>query len=122
MVFTLYADGTATSYTVTLDGTAGTAPAGTGGYENPAWTATFINLPKYKIVNDAAVEIVYTVKETTTYPGYTASPTDPVASGETITNTQESTTPPKSPPRLWTSRWPLSSRMTTTLPSCGPKL
>ena len=36
-----------------------------------------------------AVEIKYTIAETTTYPGYTASTTDPVESGETITNTQE---------------------------------
>ena len=36
--------------------------------------------------------IVYTVAETTKYPGYTASTTDPVDSGKAITNTQEPTT------------------------------
>ena len=90
MVYTLYADDTATTYKVTLDGKADTpAPTVTGGYESEAWKAMFVHLPKYKIVNGAAVEIVYKVAETTTYPGYTASTTDPVASGETITNTQE---------------------------------
>ena len=63
----------------------------TGGYEIEAWKAEFVNLPKYKIVNGAAVEIEYTIAETTTYPGYTPSTTDPVASGETITNKQEKT-------------------------------
>ena len=92
VVFTLYADGTATEYTVTLDGTVDTAPAGTGGYESEAWKAEFVNLPKSKIVDGAAVDIVYTVKETTTYPGYTASPDGEVASGSTITNEQEPTT------------------------------
>ena len=90
VVFTLYADGTATNYTVTLDGTADTAPEVTGGYESAAWKAEFVNLPKYKA--GTATAIVYTVAETTTYPGYTASTTEPVASGETITNTQDSTT------------------------------
>lgn len=91
VTFTLYADGTATSYIVTLDGTADTVPTGTAGYENEAWKAMFQNLPKYKVVNGEAVAIVYTIAETTTYPGYTPSTTDPVASGETITNTQGST-------------------------------
>ena len=89
VVFTLYADGTATSYTVTLDGEAETAPEVTGGYESEPWTATFVKLPKYQ--TGTTNEIVYTIAETTAYPGYTASTTDPVASGETITNTQEST-------------------------------
>ena len=91
VVFTLYADGAATTYTVTLDGTVDAKPTGTGGYESEDWKATFINLPKYKIVNGAEVEIVYTVKETTGWPGYTASTTAPVASGGTITNTQDTT-------------------------------
>ena len=91
VVFTLFADGTATNYTVTLDGTADTEPAGTAGYESEAWKAMFVNLPKYKIVDGEAVEIVYTIGETTTYPGYTVSTTAAVASGETITNTQEDT-------------------------------
>ena len=89
VVFTLYADGTATSYTVTLDGTVDTAPAGTGGYESEAWKATFVKLPKYK--EGTTTEIVYTIAETTTYPGYTASTTDPVAPGSTITNEQDPT-------------------------------
>ena len=91
VTYTLYADGEATEYTVTLDGTVDSAPEVTGGYESEAWKAEFVNLPKYNIVNGAAVEIEYTIAETTTYPGYTASTTDPVASGETITNTQEKT-------------------------------
>ena len=89
VVFTLYADGTATDYTVTLDGTVDTAPTGTGGYENEAWKATFVNLPRYQA--GTTTEIVYTIAETTTYPGYTPSTTDPVASSGTITNTQGST-------------------------------
>jgi len=88
VVFTLYADGTATDYTVELDGTAETAPTGTAGYESEAWKASFVNLPKYKVVDGEAVEIEYTIAETTTYPGYTPSTTEPVASGETITNSQ----------------------------------
>jgi hypothetical protein len=35
---------------------------------------------------------VYTIGETTTYPGYTASTTEPVAAGGSITNTQDPTT------------------------------
>ena len=43
VVFTLYADGEATSHTVTLDGEVDTTvPAGTGGYESEAWKATFV--------------------------------------------------------------------------------
>ena len=87
--FTLYADGTATDYKVTLDGTVDTAPSGTGGHESPAWTATFVNLPKYQ--TGTTTEIVYTVAETKGYTGYTASTTDPVESGKTITNTQDVT-------------------------------
>ena len=76
--------------TVTLDGTVDeTVPEGTGGYENKAWTATFINLPKYKA--DGTTEIVYTIAETTGYNSYTASTTDPVTNGSTITNTQVAT-------------------------------
>ena len=88
----LYADGEATSYTVTLDGTADTKPTAAGGYESEAWKAEFVNLPKYKIDNGEKVEIVYTIAETTTYPGYTPNTTEAVASGGTITNTQEATT------------------------------
>ncbi len=62
-----------------------------GGYESAAWKAEFVNLPKYKVVEGEAVAIVYTVAETTGYPGYTASTTEPVVSGEKITNTQEAT-------------------------------
>ena len=90
MVFTLYADGAATTYTVTLDGTVDTTvPTTTGGYESEAWKATFINLPKYQ--PGTTTPIVYTIAETTGWLGYTASTTDPVASGETITNTQDTT-------------------------------
>ena len=92
VVFTLYADDEETEYTVTLDGTAETtAPEVTGGYESEAWKATFVHLPKSKVVDGEEVEIEYTVAETTGYAGYTASTTDPVASGETITNKQDET-------------------------------
>ena len=84
--FTLYADGTATEYKVTLDGTADTKPTGTAGYESAAWKAEFINLPKYQ--TGTTTEIVYTVVETTGYPGYTMSGS-PASSGGTITNTQD---------------------------------
>ncbi|MBQ2040650.1 MAG: Cna B-type domain-containing protein, partial [Lachnospiraceae bacterium] len=92
VVFTLYADGTATGYTVTLNGSADTEPTGTdiAGYESEAWKAKFINLPKYQ--SGTSTAIVYTIGETTGYPGYTKSPANPVASGGTITNSQEETT------------------------------
>ena len=90
VVYTLYADGEATDYTVTLDGTPEeTAPTVTGGYESEAWTATFVNLPMYAA--DGETPIVYTIAETTGYPGYTQSTTDPVESGKQITNEQDVT-------------------------------
>ncbi|MBQ1422603.1 MAG: Cna B-type domain-containing protein, partial [Firmicutes bacterium] len=98
VTFTLYADGNATNYTVTLDGTADTAVTGAGGYESAAWTATFVNLPKYRIEEGKVVEIQYTVKEDSDgqWPGYTVSypnaTVDYATNGETITNTQEVTT------------------------------
>ena len=82
VTFTLYADGTATDSTVELDGTADN----TG--ESEAWTASFTGLPKYKVTEGAAVEIVYTIGETQTWEGYELVTTDPVASGGTITNKQ----------------------------------
>jgi len=90
VVFTLFADGDPTEYTVTLKGTAADAPSGNApaGYESPAWTANFVNLPKYKIVDNGTQQIVYTIKETTGYPGYKASTTQAVTSGQTITNSQ----------------------------------
>ena len=97
VTFTLYADGNATNYTVTLDGTADTAVTGAGGYESAAWTATFVNLPKYRIEEGKEVEIQYTVKEDSDgqWPGYTVSysnaTVDYAANGETITNTQQAT-------------------------------
>ena len=91
-MYTLYADGKATEYKVTLDGTADTKPTTAGGYESEAWKATFVNLPKSKIVDGEKVDIVYTIAETTGYGEYEASTEDPVASGGTITNSQEATT------------------------------
>ena len=88
VTYTLYADGQPTEYKVELKGTAGTAPTAMGGYESEAWTAKFVNLPKYR---DHGTEIVYTIAETVTYGGYTPSTTEPVADGATITNTQETT-------------------------------
>ena len=85
--FTLYADGAATGYSVELDGRASTSePTEAGGYESTAWTATFVNLPKYQ--TDGTTEIVYTVVETTGYAGYTMSGS-PASNGGTITNTQD---------------------------------
>ena len=78
VVFTLYKNGDATDLTVTLDGEADEDG------ESEAWTATFSNLPEY----DGETKNEYTVKETTGYVGYTASPEDVVEDGETITNTQ----------------------------------
>ena len=94
VVFKLYADGTPTNYTVTLDGTAdGTAPTVTGGYESEAWKATFVNLPKYKVVDGEEVDIAYTVDESTGWPGYTViypnATANIAADGETITNKEE---------------------------------
>ena len=79
--FTLYDDGEATNYKVTLDGAADTTvPTSAGGYESAAWTAKFVNLP-----NDGST---YTAVETGTYTGYTASGS-PASDGGTITNTQD---------------------------------
>jgi hypothetical protein len=94
VVFKLYADGTPTNYTVTLDGTAdGTAPTVTGGYESEVWKATFVNLPKYKVVDGEEVDIAYTVDESTRWPGYTViypnATANIAADGETITNKEE---------------------------------
>ncbi|MBQ1715504.1 MAG: Cna B-type domain-containing protein, partial [Firmicutes bacterium] len=90
--FTLWADGQATNYTVTLDGTADPDPEGTGGYESEAWKASFVNLPKYRVENDQLVEIGYTVTESGQWPGYTVSYGDNqetfAVDGGTITNTE----------------------------------
>ena len=84
IVFTLYADGTATDKTITLDG------LGDDNGEKTAWHAVFENLPKYK--TGTTTEIVYTVDETSGADGYTKTNTDPVANGGTITNSQDVTT------------------------------
>ena len=93
VVFTLYADGEelTPSLTVTLDGTADEVPTGTdlAGYESEAWKASFVNLPKYKVVNGESSEIEYTIKETTGYQFYDMDPETAVASGGTITNRQQ---------------------------------
>ena len=78
VVFTLYKNGDPTEQTVTLDG-----EVDENG-ESEAWTATFTDLPEY----DGEEKIVYTVAETTGFTGYTASTLNPVADGETITNTE----------------------------------
>ncbi len=78
VVFKLYKNGDATEQTVTLDG-----EVDENG-ESTAWTATFSDLPEY----DGEAKIVYTVAETTGVTGYTASTLNPVADGETITNTE----------------------------------
>jgi hypothetical protein len=66
-----------------------------GGQETPAWTASFVRLPKYKIENGKAVEIEYTVQETGEWPGYTVSYGDNeetfAVDGGVITNEQITT-------------------------------
>ena len=79
VVFALYADGNAVSgKTVTLDGNVDEDGEAT------AWTASFTNLPK----NANGKAIVYTVKETAPYVGYT-SDKEVVENGGTITNTED---------------------------------
>ena len=75
--FTLYKNGEPTDQTVILDGTED------DNGESTPWTAMFSDLPEY----DGERKIVYTVRETTGYPGYIVSTTEGVADGETITNT-----------------------------------
>ncbi len=77
-------DGTDPIATVTLDGI---VDAESGAYESAAWTASFVNLPRYR----AGEEIEYVVKETVSYAGYTVSYAsgDSAKDGETITNTQD---------------------------------
>ena len=70
VTFTLYADGQPTNYSVELVGVDNADSIMQGGQETPAWTASFVRLPKYKIVDDKQVEIEYTVVETGTWPGY----------------------------------------------------
>ncbi|MBR0474255.1 MAG: Cna B-type domain-containing protein, partial [Erysipelotrichaceae bacterium] len=123
VVFTLYKDGTATEYTVTLDGTVDTTvPTTAGGYESEAWKAEFVNLEKYKMVDGQRVEIVYTIAETTGYGGYNATPTTPVESGSTITNTQEAVD--VSAKKAWknadgTTTAPANAKVTFTLLADG---
>ena len=82
------------TYNVTLDGTPDTAPEGTtaGGYESAAWTATYVNLPKYA---GTTTEVTYTASETTTSVitgkdgagTYAYEVTGSEANGFTVTNT-----------------------------------
>ena len=89
VTFTLFADDDETDYSVVLDGTpAETAPTAIGGYESEAWTAAFVYLPKYKIVDGEKVAITYTVQETTPWPGYSPDKEE-AKDGETITNEQD---------------------------------
>ena len=62
VVFWLYADGSKTTRYITLDGTADTNG------ETSEWVATFDNLNVYQ--DNGTMEIVYTIEETTAYPGY----------------------------------------------------
>ena len=91
--FTLYrkignGDLTATTHTVTLDGTVDAIPTGTGilGYESAPWTASFIQMPGVDTASGNT--ITYKIGETVP-EGFTASPTDPVEDGQTIINTAE---------------------------------
>jgi len=82
------------TYNVTLDGTPETAPEETtaGGYESTAWTATYVNLPKYA---GTTTEVTYTASETTTSiitgkdgaGTYAYEVTGSEANGFTVTNT-----------------------------------
>ena len=90
VTFTLLSDGAETDYTVTLDGEADSAPTAPGGYEKEAWKALFAHLVKYRLENGRAVEIVYSVKETASYPGYAPENDTADASGS-ITNLQQET-------------------------------
>ncbi len=85
VIFTLYANGYPTEYTVTLDGIVDTRPTDAGGYESSSWTAKFVNLPK---LNESGQAITYTIAETTTYSDYTVSPSTPVSDQGTITNSK----------------------------------
>ena len=91
--FTLYADGEDTGFAVTLTGQEDGNPIMQGGQEHEPWTAVFVRLPKYKVVNGAPVEINYTVTETETWPGYEVSYGAEEATfavdGGTITNTEK---------------------------------
>ncbi len=109
VTLTLYANGEPTEYSVTLNGETGVEPDGPGGYESAPWTATFLHLPKrayllkwpYEMIRPLewdGPEIVYTVVETISAPGYTASyegedengnALSYAVSGGSITNTQE---------------------------------
>ncbi|MCR5183057.1 MAG: cell wall-binding repeat-containing protein [Clostridia bacterium] len=95
--FTLFADGENTGFDVTLIGQEDGDPIMQGGQEHEPWTAVFVRLPKYKVVNGEAVEINYTVTETETWPGYKASYGAEDATfavdGGTITNTEKPAEP-----------------------------
>ena len=65
VVFTLFRNGESTGRSITLDG----HPDDKG--EKTAWTADFGKLPAYGYTSKGAEEITYSVRETTTYPGYT---------------------------------------------------
>ncbi len=93
VTFELLLNGTATGKTVTLDGTADTAPTGNAiaGYEYEPWKVKFVNLPNMvNVEKDGVVvftEAEYTVQETAGYTGYTGTVSQ---DGSTVTNTQDS--------------------------------
>lgn len=64
IVFTLYKNGVSTGRNITLDGT----PDSDG--ETEAWTADFGYLPEYSYTASGVSRNTYTVRETTTCPGY----------------------------------------------------
>ncbi len=104
VVFTLYADGSETSNAVTLNGEVDDAG------EAVSWEATFSGLPKYA---DDGTRILYTVKETGTYSGYTPVPTTPVPDGGTIINNQVTKTVEGS--KIWNDGEETGSRKPITL-------
>lgn len=77
VVFTLYADGSRTDRSVTLNGV-----RDKNGETSP-WVATFDDLDIYQ--TDGTTEIVYTIVETTQYAGYSPNQSS-VSGGGTITN------------------------------------
>ena len=98
VIFELYADGSATGNTVTLDGTVDTNG------ESAAWVASFADLPKYTGTGSNVTEVTYTVVEKTGYTGYTAKYADNntyAVNGGTITNKQDMTYTSISASKKW---------------------
>ena len=100
-------EGADEKYSVTLDGTADTAPTGTdpAGYESAAWTGTFINLPKY--AGGEAIDYSATETETAVITGtdgtgtYAYEITGTAADGFNVKNTHTPETTSISVKKVW---------------------